>query len=99
MSVDKVRQWIHIFAEALDYYRIAPRFIVFMYGTMMWRMMEWIMTVPEPTTQQVSLVGTVFGAAAGIFAFYVNSGHSWEVPFVFWEKANNLKDDTKSEEK
>lgn len=97
MSVDKFRQWIHVAAEALDYYRIAPRFIVFGYGVMMWKMMEWIMTVPEPTTQQVSLVGTVFGAAAGIFGFYVNSGHSWEKPFVFWQKdnldANEKKDD------
>ena len=60
--------------EQLNAWRVVPRLLVTLYGLMCWRVTEWFMSLPEPTTQQAAFVSTVLGAAAAWFGLYVNSG-------------------------
>lgn len=63
-----------ITAEQLDNWRVVPRILVTLYGISVWRITEWFMSLPEPTTIQGAFVATVVGAAAAWFGLYVNSG-------------------------
>ena len=38
---------------------------------MSWRVVEWFMNLPDPTTQQAGLVSVVMGAATGAFAIWM----------------------------
>ena len=37
-----------------------------------WRVVEWFMTLPDPTSQQAALVSVVTGAMTGAFAVWMN---------------------------
>ena len=60
--------------EQLDSWRIVPRILVTLYGVQVYRVGEWFMSLPEPSNAQAAFVSTVFGASAGFFGLYVNSG-------------------------
>lgn len=62
--------------EQLNAWRVVPRILVAMYGLLVWRVTEWYMALPDPTTQQAALVSTVVGAAGAFFGFYVNTGNT-----------------------
>jgi len=64
--------------QKLDAWRIVPRLLVAMYGVMVWRIVEWFMTLPDPTAPQSAFVSTVVGAGAAWFGLYVNSGGNRE---------------------
>lgn len=57
-----------------DAWRPIPRALVSCYCWILYDLHSWFLSLPDPTsTQQVYALG-VWGAGAGIFGFYVNSG-------------------------
>jgi nitrate reductase NapE component len=63
-----------LIAECLNRLRIIPRMIIGCYGYLVWMMVNWFMTLPEPTTMQVTLVTTICAMAPVVFGFYMNGG-------------------------
>ena len=61
-------------AECLNRLRIIPRMIVASYGYLVWTMVQWFQTLPDATTQQVTLVTTIAAMAPVVFGFYMNGG-------------------------
>jgi hypothetical protein len=61
-------------AECLNRLRIIPRIIVASYGTLVYQMVSWFQTLPDATTQQVTLVTTICAMAPVVFGFYMNGG-------------------------
>jgi len=58
--------------ENLDKWKILPRFMMLAMTVMSWRVVEWYMTLPDPTVQQSGLVSIVMGALTGAFAVWMN---------------------------
>jgi len=54
-------------------WKILPRLMMAIMTLMSWRVVEWFMTLPDPTTQQSALVSVVTGAMTGAFAVWM--GH------------------------
>lgn len=61
MSAEKVLEW-----------KVLPRFMMLVMTLMSWRVVEWFMTLPEPTAAQAGLVSVVTGAMTGAFAVWMN---------------------------
>lgn len=61
-------------ADAVDTWRVIPRCILSIYGYMMYETTTWFMSLPDPNMAQAGFISTVIGGAAGIFAFYCNTG-------------------------
>ena len=59
--MDKIMKW-----------KIIPRVMMVMFSISAWRVVEWFMTLPNPTPSQAGLVSVVTGAATGCFAIWVN---------------------------
>ena len=53
-------------------WKILPRFMMFVMTLMSWRVVEWFMTLPDPTAAQAGLVSVVTGAMTGAFAVWMN---------------------------
>ena len=53
-------------------YNLLPRFMMIAMTVMSWRVVEWFMTLQDPTTQQSALVSVVTGAMTGAFAVWLN---------------------------
>jgi len=62
MSATKILEW-----------KILPRAMMLVMTIMSWRVVEWFMTLPDPTAPQAGLVSVVTGAMTGAFAVWVNS--------------------------
>lgn len=62
MTAAKVLEW-----------KILPRFMMAIMTLMSWRVVEWFMTLPEPTAAQAGLVSVVTGAMTGAFAVWMNN--------------------------
>ncbi len=54
-------------------WKLLPRLMMIMMSISAWRVVEWFMTLPDPTTQQSALVSVVTGAMTGAFAVWL--GH------------------------
>tara|TARA_R100000951_G_scaffold53514_1_gene45103 strand:- start:284 stop:484 length:201 start_codon:yes stop_codon:yes gene_type:complete len=54
-------------------WKILPRVMMLMMSVSAWRVVEWFMTLSDPTTQQSALVSVVTGAMTGAFAVWL--GH------------------------
>ena len=65
-------------AEILDAYRVVPRILVLTYSLMLWNITQWFQGLSDPTNPQATFVSVVYGASAGMFAFYANSGRNWK---------------------
>ena len=50
-----------------------PRLMMIMMSISAWRVVEWFMGIPDPTSQQAALVSVVTGAMTGAFAVWL--GH------------------------
>lgn len=59
------------FSERFDKYKILPRLMMLVFTFMSFRVVEWFMGLPDPTTQQSALVSVVMGAATGAFAIWM----------------------------
>ena len=53
-------------------WKILPRLMMLMMSISAWRVVEWFMTLPDPTSQQAALVSVVTGAMTGAFAVWMN---------------------------
>jgi hypothetical protein len=61
------------FASILDSLRIFPRLFCGAYIYMCVTVGEWFMNLPDPSTQQATLVSVVLGGSIGFFTAYVTS--------------------------
>ena len=58
--------------ETVLAWRLLPRLMMLMMSISAWRVVEWFMTLPDPTSQQAALVSVVTGAMTGAFAVWMN---------------------------
>ena len=58
--------------EAFLAWKILPRFMMLVMTAMSWRVVEWFMSLPDPTNAQAGLVSVVTGAMTGAFAVWMN---------------------------
>jgi hypothetical protein len=58
--------------ETLNKWAILPRFMMFTFTVLTWRVVEWFMTIPDPSAAQAGLVSIVTGCASGAFAIWIN---------------------------
>lgn len=61
-------------AEAVDAWRIFPRLFITVYMWMLYASIEWFIALPDPNTQQASLISVVVGAGAAWFGLYTGTG-------------------------
>lgn len=61
MAAEKILEW-----------KLLPRLMMLVMTTMSWRVVEWFMTLPDPTAAQAGLVSVVTGAMTGAFAVWMN---------------------------
>lgn len=59
-------------ADRLIKLKLIPRIMMLMFSVSAWRVVEWFMTLPDPSPAQAGLVSVVTGAATGCFAVWVN---------------------------
>lgn len=65
-------------AEQFLKLKILPRLMMAIMTIMSWRVVEWFMTLPDPSPSQAGLVSVVTGAMTGAFAIWMN--HEKESP-------------------
>lgn len=56
----------------LDEWRIAPRVLILAMTFMTYRVVEWFMTLPDPSPEQAALVSVMTGALTGSFGLFVS---------------------------
>ena len=61
MAAEKILEW-----------KILPRFMMLVMTLMSWRVVEWFMSLPDPSAAQAGLVSVVTGAMTGSFAVFIN---------------------------
>jgi len=61
MAAEKILEW-----------KLLPRFMMLIMTLMSWRVVEWFMSLPEPSAAQAGLVSVVTGAMTGAFAVWMN---------------------------
>ena len=64
-------------AELADAWRIVPRGLIAGYAYLVWEVTAWFQALPAPTDPQQWFVNVVWGAAAMITKFYLDSGRDW----------------------
>ena len=60
-------------SRTFNEWKIIPRMMMLIFTIMSWRVVEWFMSLPDPTTAQAGLVSVVTGAATGAFAVWMNN--------------------------
>jgi hypothetical protein len=60
--------------ETLDRWRLLPRFLMFTMIVMTYRVVEWFMSLPDPSLEQAGLVSVMTGALTGAFGLFLGSG-------------------------
>ncbi len=60
--------------DFIDNLRIFPRLFILVYIYMFYEVVQWFMSLQDPTTAQSGLVSVITGAGAAWFGLYVNSG-------------------------
>ena len=60
--------------QELDDWRVVPRLLMIGMLVMTYRVVEWFMTLPEPTLEQAGLVSVMTGALTGSFGLFLGSG-------------------------
>ena len=63
MASQKILEW-----------KLIPRLMMLMMSVSAWRVVEWFMTLPDPTNAQSAFVSVIVGAGAAWFGLYVGSG-------------------------
>ena len=56
----------------LNEWRIAPRILILAMTFMTYRVVEWFMTLPDPSPEQAALVSVMTGALTGSFGLCVS---------------------------
>jgi len=63
---------VQMTAEAFFKLKLLPRAMMIAMTIMSWRVVEWFMSLPDPTPSQAGLVSVVTGAMTGAFAIWIN---------------------------
>lgn len=63
---------VEMTAEAFLKLKLLPRAMMIAMTIMSWRVVEWFMSLPDPTPSQAGLVSVVTGAMTGAFAIWMN---------------------------
>ena len=63
---------VEMTAEAILKLKLLPRAMMIAMTIMSWRVVEWFMSLPDPTPSQAGLVSVVTGAMTGAFAVWMN---------------------------
>jgi len=71
-SKNEYQKWIHM-ARAVDSWRIFPRLFLTTYIVLLYKVVVWFMSIPEPNAEQAGLVSIVVGAGAAWFGLYTGS--------------------------
>ena len=61
-------------SEAFDSWRVIPRLLMTAMIVMTYRVVEWFMTLPDPSIEQAGLVSVMTGALTGSFGLFLGSG-------------------------
>lgn len=61
-------------SESFDQWRVIPRLLMAAMIIMTYRVVEWFMTLPEPSLEQAGLVSVMTGALTGAFGLFLGSG-------------------------
>jgi len=72
-SHNPFQKLIHL-ARAVDAWRIWPRAFLTVYIYLVYKVVDWFMTLDAPTMEQSGLLSIIVGAGAAWFGLYVNSG-------------------------
>ena len=72
-----MREMNLIIAELLDAYRIVPRILMFGYAALLWESSRWYMALTDPTSQQTTFIGLLWGACGLITKWYFDTGRKW----------------------
>jgi len=76
IGANPYHKWIHL-AKTVDAWRIFPRIFVSVYIVLLYKVITWFMTLPDPNLEQAGLVSVVTGAMAAVFGIYAGtSGQS-----------------------
>lgn len=59
--------------EYFSRWRLFPRAFISMYIYLLYDVVQWFMSLPDPNTQQAGLVSVLVGSGAAWFGLYVNS--------------------------
>ena len=71
-GINPFEKWVHL-AKTVDAWRIFPRIFVSVYIILLYKVVTWFMTLPEPNLEQAGLVSVVTGAMAAVFGIYAGS--------------------------
>jgi hypothetical protein len=71
-SQNPYKKWIYL-AQAVDSWRIWPRAFMTVYIVLVYQVINWFMTIPEPNMNQAGLISVVVGAGAAWFGLYLGS--------------------------
>ena len=63
---------VQMTADAFLKLKLLPRAMMIAMTVMSWRVVEWFMSLPDPTPSQAGLVSVVTGAMTGAFAVWMN---------------------------
>ena len=63
---------VQMTSEAFFKLKLLPRAMMIAMTIMSWRVVEWFMSLPDPTPSQAGLVSVVTGAMTGAFAIWMN---------------------------
>jgi len=63
-----------ILPDYINRLRLFPRIFIGMYIYLLWRVTEWFMALPDPSTPQAGLVSVLVGTGAAWFGLYVQTG-------------------------
>lgn len=73
-SASLILGFCSVIAQCTNRLRLVPRFIVGGYGYLIWVVVQWYMTLPDPNTQQAALITTLVGISVPVFGFYMQGG-------------------------
>ena len=74
-GVNPYQRWIYL-AKTIDAWRIFPRVFVSVYIVLLYDVVTWFMTIPEPNLEQSALVSIVVGAMAAVFGIYAGTSQT-----------------------
>ena len=60
--------------DTFEQWRVIPRLLMIMMLISTYRVVEWYMALPDPTTQQTTLVSIMTGMLSGSFGLFLGSG-------------------------
>tara|TARA_R110002049_G_scaffold281333_1_gene460882 strand:+ start:42271 stop:42507 length:237 start_codon:yes stop_codon:yes gene_type:complete len=77
MTAAELKEWMLAGAEVVDAWRAVPRALMAGYAFLVYDLTVWYQLLDDPSSSQQWVLSTVWGAAALITKFYLESGRKW----------------------